>query len=212
MTYGLQRNTQEDHLILLGVFFVVYNNNHTQLKLEKCELMQETMQYLGFNIGYWWWVPTASKAEPLMDAKARHKDHKEGLHDVRSFIGAWNVYCRHTKNFTCTSAIQTDLIKKSTTWRWGPQEQQVFDESKDKVANAKCCGLPKAEGEIILVTDASNLGGAGTLLRWQTPEEEDFDSAIFRWDTDGLNRHGALKHSYPDDKWFLVPLGHWNWK
>ena len=30
--------------------------------------------------------------------------------------------------------------------------------------------------------------------------------------TDGLNRDGTLKHSYPDDKWVLVPLGHWNWK
>ena len=29
---------------------------------------------------------------------------------------------------------------------------------------------------------------------------------------DGLNQDGTLKHSYPDDKWVLVPLGHWNWK
>ena len=36
-----------------------------------------------------------------------------------------------------TSAILTELIKKSTTWRWGPQEQQAFDEPKEKVANAK---------------------------------------------------------------------------
>ena len=51
-------------------------------------------------------------------------------------------YRRHIKNFTYTSAILTDLIKKSTTWRWGPQEQQAFDELKDKVANAKCLGVP----------------------------------------------------------------------
>ena len=37
-------------------------------------------------------------------------------------------------------------------------------------------------------------------------------SAISQWGTDGLNRDGTLKHSYPDDKWVLVPLGHWNWK
>ena len=27
-----------------------------------------------------------------------------------------------------------------------------------------------------------------------------------------LNRDGTLKHSYHDDKWVLVPLGHCNWK
>ena len=137
----------------------LHQENHTRLKLEKCEFMQETMQYLGFDVGYGWWTPAASRAEPLMDAKVRHEDPKKGLHDVRSFIGACNFYGRHIKNFTYTSAVLTDLIKKSTTWRWGPQEQQAFDELKDKVANAKCLGVPRAQGEIILVTDASNVGG-----------------------------------------------------
>ena len=80
------------------------------------------------------------------------------------------------------------------------------------MANAKCLAIPRAQGETILVTDASNVGGGGTLFQWQALEKEEFDSAISQWGTDGLNGHGNLKHSYPDDKWLLVPLGHWNWK
>ena len=169
----LGTNTQEDHLILLGEFFAVCEENHTRLKLEKCEFMQETMQYPGFNVGYGWWTPAASKAKPLMDAKVRHEDPKKGLNDVRSFIGACNFYHRHIKNLTYTSAILTDVIKKSTTWCWGPQEQQTFDELKDKVANAKCLAVPRAQGGIILVTDASNVGGGGTLFPWQALEKEE---------------------------------------
>ena len=45
--------------------------------------------------------------------------------------------------FQSASAILTDLIKKSTTWRWGPQEQQAFEELKHKVANAKYLGMPR---------------------------------------------------------------------
>ena len=56
-----------------------------------------------------------------MDAKVGHEDPNKGLHDVRSFIGAWNFYHRHIKYFTYTSAILTDLIQKSTIWRGGPQ-------------------------------------------------------------------------------------------
>ena len=96
-----------------------------------------------------------------MDAKVRHEDPKEGFHDVRSMVGACNFYRRHIKNFTYTSAILTDVIKKSTTWRSGPQEPQAFDELKDKVANAKCLGVPRAQGEIILVTEATKVGGRG---------------------------------------------------
>ena len=117
----LGTKTQEDHQILLGEFFAVCQENHTRLKLEKCEFMQETMQYLGFGVGYGWWTPAASKAEPLIDTNVRHADPKKGLHDVRSFIGACNFYLRHIKKSTYTSAILTDLIKKSTTWRCGPQ-------------------------------------------------------------------------------------------
>ena len=140
-----------------------------------------------------------------MDAKVRHEDPKKGLHDVRTFFEACNFYRRHIKSFTYTSAILTDLIKKSTTWRWGPQEQRACDELKDKVANAKCLGVPRAQGEIILVSHASNVGGGGTLLQWQALEKEEFDSAISQWGNDGLNRDGTLKHSCPDDKWVLVP-------
>ena len=80
------------------------------------------------------------------------------------------------------------------------------------MANAKCFGVPRERGVIILVTDASNVGGGGTLFQWQALEKEKFDSAISQWGTDGLPRGVTLKHSYPDDKWVLVPLGHWNWK
>ena len=65
----LGTNTQEDHLILLGEVLWIFKENHTRLKLEKCEFMQVTIQYLGFDIGDGWWTPAASKAKPLMDAK-----------------------------------------------------------------------------------------------------------------------------------------------
>ena len=168
----LGMNTQEDHLILLGEFFAVCQGENTRLKLEKCEFMQKIMQYLGFDVGYGWWTPAASKAKPLMDAKVGHQDSKKGRDDVRSFIGACNFYRGNIKKFTHTSAILTDLIRKSTDWRWGPQEQQAFDELKDKVANAKCLGVPRARGETILVSVASNLGGGGTLFQWHASEKE----------------------------------------
>ena len=170
------------------------------------------MQYLWFDVGYGWWTPAASKAKPLSDATVRHEDPKKGLHDVHSFIGGCSFYRRHITTSIYTSAILRDLIKKSTTSRWGPQEQQAFDEVKDKVVNAKCLGVPTAQAEIILVTDASNVGGGGRLFQLQALEKEEFDWAISQWGTEGLNRDGTLKHSYPDDKWVLVPLGHWNWK
>ena len=193
----LRMNTQEDHVILFGEFFAVCKEKHTQLQLEKCEFIQETMQYPGFDVGYGRWTPVASKAKPLMDAKVRHEDPKKGLHDVCSFIGGCNLHRRHIRIFTYTSTILADLSKNSTTWRWGAQEQPAFDQHKDKVANSECLGASKARGKVILVAAASSVGGGRMLCQWQALGKEEFDSAISQWGTNGLNRAGALKHNYP---------------
>ena len=59
--------------------------------------MKEEMEYLGFDVGYGWWKPAASKMQPLQDMLIRD-DPKKGLHDVRSFVGACNFYRRHIHN------------------------------------------------------------------------------------------------------------------
>ena len=50
--------------------------------------------YLGFDVGYGWWKPAASKMQPLQDMRIRD-DPKKCLHDVRKSVGACNFYRRH---------------------------------------------------------------------------------------------------------------------
>ena len=121
----LGTNTQADHVLLLREFFIVCQENHLRIKLEKCEVMKEEMEYLGFDVGYGWWKPAASKMQPLQDMQIGD-DPKKRLHDVRSFVGACNFYRRHIPNFTYSCAPLTDLIKKATPWRWTAREEECF--------------------------------------------------------------------------------------
>ena len=61
---SLGTNTQEEHILLLQEFFTVCQENHLRIKPEKCEFMREEMEYLGFDVGYDWWKPAASKMHP----------------------------------------------------------------------------------------------------------------------------------------------------
>ena len=79
--------------------------------------------------------------QPLQDMKIRDYG-KKGLHDVRSFVGACNFYRRHIHNFTYFSAPVTDLIKKTTPWRWTVREEECFQELKEKIAFSNCLGVP----------------------------------------------------------------------
>ena len=132
---SLGTNTQENHVLLLREFFIVCQENHLRIKLEKFEFMKEEMEYLGFDVGYGWWKPAASKMQPLQDMQIRD-DPKKGLHDVRSFVGACNFWRRHIHNFTYSSAPLTDLIKKTTPWRWTAREEECFQELKKRIASS----------------------------------------------------------------------------
>ena len=206
---SLGTNTQEDHVLLLREFFIVCQENNLRIKLEKCEFMKEEMEYLSFDVGYGWWKPAAPKMQPLQDMWIRD-DPKKGLHIVRSFVGACNFYRRHIHNFTYSSAPLTDLIKKPTPWRWTAREEECFQELKKKIASSNCLGVPRPTGEIVLITDASDVGGGGTIYQWQ--ELNPAELTHCHYPTSGLNRDGSLKHDYPTSEWRLVPLGHWNWK
>ena len=151
-------NTQEDHILLLQEFFTVCAENHRRIKIEKCEIMPQGMEYLGFDVGYGWWKTAASMMQPLQDMQIRD-DPKKGLHDVRSFIGACNFYRRHIPNFTYSSAPHTDLIKKTNPWRWTAKEEACFPEVKKKISFVNCLGVPRPKSKIILVTDACDVGG-----------------------------------------------------
>ena len=154
---SLGTNTQEDHVLLLRESFIVCQENHLRIKLEKSEFMKQEMEYSGFEVGYGWWKPAASKMQPLQDMQIRD-DPKRGLHDVRSFLGACWFYRRHINNFTYYSAPLTDQIKKATPWRWTAREEECFQELKKKIASSNCLGVPRHKGEIVLNTDSSDVG------------------------------------------------------
>ena len=68
--------------------------------LYRCEFVKEEMEYLGFDVGYGWWKPAASKMQPLQDMKIRN--------------GTCNFYRHHLHNFTYSSPSCVTLQKRVT--------------------------------------------------------------------------------------------------
>ena len=83
---SLGTNTKEDHVLLLREFFIVCQENHLRIKVQKCEFMKEEMEYLGFDVGYGWWKPAASKMQPLQDMQIRD-DPIKGPTQCEEFCG-----------------------------------------------------------------------------------------------------------------------------
>ena len=167
------------------------------------------MEYLGFDVGHGLLKAAASKLQPLRDMQMRD-DPKKDLHNVPSFIGACNFYRRHIHNFTYSLAPVSDLIKKTNPWRWTEKEEACFQGWKKKISCTNYLGLPRPNGEIILITHACDVGEGGTQYQWQKLNPPELSHC--QCHTSGLNRDGTLKHDYPTNEWCRVPFGHGNWK
>mmetsp|Transcript_101527 Transcript_101527/g.171896 ORF Transcript_101527/g.171896 Transcript_101527/m.171896 type:complete len:99 (-) Transcript_101527:114-410(-) len=51
----LGADTVEDHLKLVEEFLRSCHDCHTEFKLSKCEFMKESLEYLGFEVGWQRW-------------------------------------------------------------------------------------------------------------------------------------------------------------
>ena len=81
---------------------------------------------------------------------------------------------------------------------------------KKKISSPNCLGLRRPKGKRILITDACDVAGGGTLYQWLELNPTEVSHCQFQ--TSSLNRDGTLKHDYPANEWEVVHLGHWNCK
>jgi len=77
-----------------------------------------------------------------------------------------------------------------------------------KLLSLSSIGVPRLTGEMILLTDASDIGGGAAIFQWHSLDQAQIPPE-FR--TTGMSKDGLLVHNYPEN-FRLVPLGHWNWK
>jgi hypothetical protein len=155
---GVGTDTLEDHRELLKHLFQACEKLSLRIKLTKCEFAVEEMEYLGFELQHNRWRPSQSKVDALQKVKIKN------LKDLRSFLGALNFFRRHIENFTYSSCILSDLTKKDVPWRWGDLEEEAVEELKQKVKNSIPLGVPRAKGKIVMITDASDIGGGAVAM------------------------------------------------
>lgn len=204
-------NTEKDCLTILEAFLETCSAHNLRIKLTKCEFLKREMEYLGFVLGHGVWKPSPKKVQALLQAKVTD------VKSLRGFLGAANFLRRHVRNFTFSSAPLTNLLRINQRWEWNQECEKALKELKGKIASTNGLGVPRAKGEVVLITDASNIGGGAAVFQWQQVDAEtrsfpDSPTPVEALATTGVERDGMLKHNYPVDQWCLVPIGFYNWK
>ena len=129
----------DDQLRLVDEFLRTCEECNTRLNFEKCEFMQEKIEYLGFQVGWKWWRPVKDRVALFWKATIRD-DNTRGVKDIRAFLGSCNFYRRHLPTSTYCSQLLTDLTESTVPWKWTPQHEAQFHKIKEKLSSLRLLG------------------------------------------------------------------------
>ena len=132
------------------------------IRPSKCLMGYSTMDFTGHVVGNGSVTTESDKIERIKEA-ARPKTKKQ----VRSFLGLVGFYRKFIPNFATISVPLTDLTKKGApnVIRWDQSHEKAFATLKDKLMKSPVLRLPDFEKDIIIRSDASDVGIGVVLLQ-----------------------------------------------
>ncbi|GJX91115.1 putative reverse transcriptase domain-containing protein [Tanacetum coccineum] len=137
MPFGLTNTpaTQEEHVEHLRLVLELLKKDKMYAKFSKCDVWLRKVQFLG------------------------HMINGNGIHvDPR-------YYRRFIKDFSKIARPLTVLTQKSKTFDWGEEQENAFQNLKDKLCNAPVLALLDGPKDFVVYCDASGLGLGCVLMQ-----------------------------------------------
>ncbi|MGI9484275.1 MAG: reverse transcriptase domain-containing protein [Geminicoccaceae bacterium] len=145
--------TFDEQLSALDKVFSRLAEANLKIKLSKCEWARTELNYLGHVINSMGKAPDPRKAEAIKLLSAPNC-----VKDIESFLGKVGYYHKFIKDFSKLAYPLNRLKRKGVQWRWGPEEQEAFEQLRDQLCEAPVLRHPDFTRKMILQTDASGYG------------------------------------------------------
>ncbi len=151
--------TEEEHFDKLNQVFTRLVSAGLKVKLEKCRFLQEKVIYLGHQIDSQGLRTVQSKVDVV-----KQFPQPTSVEKVRSFLGLTGYYRKFIQNYADIAQPLSSLLKKNSTFYWGPSQNKEFETLKEKLTSSPVLIFPDYSKEFILCTDASDVG-LGRILK-----------------------------------------------
>lgn len=150
----------EQHLKDVDTVCSMLNKANFKLNVDKCELFQKEITFLGYKINKDGMSPSNQHVASIKNfpqpTTAKH---------AYAFVQTANYFRKFIRQFAEIAAPLTKFNKKDVQFTWGTEEQTAFDTLKHHLASAPILILPNDTSNMKLQTDASDIGIGGVLLQ-----------------------------------------------
>ncbi len=152
----------EEHLSHLRTVFHTLREHNLHLKISKCLFGLEEVEFLGHVVS-----SAGVHVDPKKTAAIQSWPVPKDVHEVRMFLGLTGYYRKFVDKYAEICAPLTELLKKSTGFRWGTIEQAAFDKLKHALSSPPVLAYPNFSLPFTLYTDSSEFAYGATLLQDQ---------------------------------------------
>lgn len=149
-------HSEEEHQQYLKQVFCRLREYRLSINLDKCQIGQQEVQYLGCTISKEGTKPLKQRVDSILQLPK-----PKTIEELRIFLGMINFYRRFLPAAADTQATLHSLTlnskkKDKRQVQWNKQATQAFEDCKTRLANATLLAHPAEDASLILSTDASN--------------------------------------------------------
>ena len=149
-----------DHLQRIRKFFDRLSTAKLTVNLAKTEFCHATVTFLGHLVGQGHVKPLEAKVNAISEFPV-----PKCKRQLMRFLGMAGYYRKFCKNFSGIAEPLTNLLKKSTKFKWNDKCQDAFDRLKAILKSAPVLLAPDFDKCFKLAVDASDVGIGAVLLQ-----------------------------------------------
>jgi hypothetical protein len=153
-------NDLEDHKHHVNLVLEKLRENKLYAKLEKCEFMRKTIDFLGFTISETGLAMSEDKVKSILSWPT-----PTSAKQLRSFLGLAGFYRQFITMFSDTCSVLNELLQKESVFTWSMEHQTAFETLKQKISTRPTLILPRDELPFVVQTDASGFAIGGCLMQ-----------------------------------------------
>lgn len=131
-----------------------------KVSLEKAQLVQTQVSYLGIIIGQEGRQVDQRKVRALIEMPA-----PTDVHSLRVLLGGFNFLRPHIYKYAEITLPLWKLLKKKTHWEWGPDQDTALNTLKQKALTAPALRFPDESKPFVIRLAANEVAMAATLLQ-----------------------------------------------
>ena len=128
LVYGA---TQAEHDARLLKVMEVIRKSGLKLNKAKCNLRQNSIDFLGHKVDQNGISPSVGKIEAV-----KNLHPPRNVTELKRVLGMINFLGRYVKNLATVLKPMNDLLKSDSLWQWGPSQDKAFNEVKVLITEA----------------------------------------------------------------------------